>query len=482
MQTTTERIAAELRRRAPGLTAYLRTLGTGRQTSTDRRAHPRLRTVLTRYLVISAAILALVLAFGPGLHDAENRETWQYEHDQVHLEGGGALNAYARTTMRLTAWVTAGSIDRVRSLHERNLLNSAAGMPAAAQVGGWEAGHNPALRTFTQVTMLALVAYGMVRRPQRRTWVVAILLLLVAAVAITRPSAVTDATGTAGTAVPQLMLGTFAQVDPGTPPGEERTGQEAQQRLADEYWTSFVAYPLSRLQTGTPVLAEVESEKRQGVLDSLAGQVTAVNDWAVGERGWERSFVATTALLYALPFALVVIVLAMVATAAQSTLFLLLLVGLVALPLAVEPQRRPRIMRLWLLPTLTSTVVLALASLAALLVLRLAETIHSADEYVGLLLTGAVWPVAMVVLVTWQIRRRRRRRMDKRHPPAAPDLDTPAPEEPAYVRVRPTATGQPDEQLVPTRTGQARTERVRGDESTVRPTAEGSVRAASGDG
>ena len=70
---------------------------------------------------------------------------------------------------------------------------------------------------------------------------------------------------------------------------------------------AFVGEPLSRLQTGTTVLATAPPAGKAGVLGMLRARVTAVGDWAVGRRGPERAVIATLALAYVLPFALALV-------------------------------------------------------------------------------------------------------------------------------------------------------------------------------
>ena len=120
------------------------------------------------------------------------------------------------------------------------------------------------------------------------------------------------------------------------PPGR---GAVVQRTVAGRYWTAFVGEPLSRLQTGTTVLATAPPAAKPGVLGSLRARVTAVGDWAVGRRGPERAVIASLALAYVLPFALALVALAAAASCAQTLVWLLALAGPLVL-LAVDPRRR----------------------------------------------------------------------------------------------------------------------------------------------
>jgi hypothetical protein len=373
------------------------------------RGQVRFRTLLFRYLAVGFILLATVVVANPkGPDAARDAEPWDYQREQVDVEGRGVLNVYARTSVRATAWLAKASIERQRDVFRLSLFDFLVGAGAADAIGGWRADHAPALEAATKVALLGLIAVGLVRRPAWRTLTAAVLLVLVATVVLTRPQTTVEKAAGPGVAVPNVMLGVVTQVAPDGA-GGSRAAEPTQRRLLTRYWKSFVAHPLSRMQTGTPVLASAPPDKKAGVLKALRNNVSAVNDWAVGHRGPERAFIATSALGYVLPFAVGLGVLAMIAACAQTMLFLLCLAGLFALPLAVlGPRHRGAIIRYWLLPLLGSAAVLAAASLLSFAVVRAAETLHASDEYVGLLLAGSTWPALAAFLIgRWLARRRR---------------------------------------------------------------------------
>jgi hypothetical protein len=378
----------------------------GRRRERGRRGLP---VLMAAYLAGACIVLAAVFLAFPHRSDgqpAPGGGAWDYQLETVALQGGGLLNAYARGAVRATAWLARSSIERQRDVHRLNLLEYLAGEPAAAATGRWLDAHRLALEGGTIALLVGLAAYGLVRRPEGRGWLVAILVLLAVTAVVTRPLSAARLAGQTGVAVPNLVLRAAVQ---GDPTQELRGGsQQVQEALASRYWTSFVAEPLSRLQTGTAVLAGASPTRKPGVLGYLRGKVGAVNDWAVGRHGVERSVIATIAVVYVLPFALVLCALAMLATCAQALVFLLCLVAPVALALAVEPRWRRGVLRWWLAPLAASVGLLSAAALASFLVVRVAELLHASDEYAGLLLAGSAWPVLAGALLArcWMRRRR----------------------------------------------------------------------------
>ena len=405
---------------------------------TPRRV-PATATVLAAYLVIAFLVLAGVFALRPHQGPAPAAPTWDYQRETVALQGGGGLNAYARWAVRSVAWLTRGSIERQRDVHRLSPLDFLAGEAAARSLAGWRERHRLPLEGATLAAVGALAAWGTLRRRPGRVWLVALLLLLGLTLLVTRPQTATRLAAEAGTRVPNLLLRAGASGDPsgtvaagsgtatdrrGTGTGLERAGtptgpaaadpgaEAVQRTVAGRYWTAFVAEPLSRLQTGTTVLATVPPDGKPGVLGFLRARVAAVGDWTVGRRGPERAVIATLALAYVVPFALLLIALAMLASCAQALVWLLLLAAPLVAPLAVDPRRRGAVVRYWLVPLAAALVLLAGSALAALVVIRVAELTHAADAYVGMLLAGSTAPVVAAALAI--------RRLLRRHPRPSP--------------------------------------------------------------
>jgi hypothetical protein len=407
------------------------------------RTAPGTATVLAAYLAGAFVALALAFALRPHQGPAPPAPTWDYQRETVALEGGGALNAYARWAVRATAAATRGSIERQRDVHRLSPLDFLAGEPAARALSAWRERHRLPLEGVTVAAVCILAAWGTLRRRPGRAWLVALLMVVGLTVLVTRPQTATTLAAEAGVAVPNLVhqaaitadasgsvaaggsgaggAGTRGAGEAGTRgagggqaggAGGARAGEatvEAVQRtIAGRYWTAFVGEPLSRLQTGTTVLATAPPTAKPGVLASLRGRVTAVGDWAIGRRGPERAVIATLALVYVLPFALALVALAMLATCAQALVWLLALAGPLAVPLAVDPRRRRAVLRWWLVPLAAALALLAACALAALVVIRAAELTHAADAYLGMLLAGSTAPVLAAALTLRHLRRRSR--------------------------------------------------------------------------
>jgi hypothetical protein len=367
-------------------------------------------TVLVAYLVAAFVLLAVVYAVRPHRGAAPPAPTWDYQRETVALEGGGALNAYARWAVRSTAWLTRGSIERQRDVHRLSPLDFLAGEAGARSLAGWRERNRLPLVGATLAAAFGLAAWGTLRRRAGRVWLVALLMLLGATVLVTKPQTATRLAGEAGVAVPNLVLGVGVKGDPNQSVAAAPGAEPAQRTIAGRYWTAFVGEPLSRLQTGTTVLATAPPTAKPGVLGYLRGRVTAVGDWAVGRHGPERAVIATLALVYLVPFALLLVALAMLAACAQAMVWLLCVTGPLVAPLVADPRRRRAVLRLWLLPLAASVGLLACSAFGALAVVRAAELTHAADAYLGMLLAGSTAPLLAAVLLARHLLRRRAQR------------------------------------------------------------------------
>ena len=408
--------------------------------STPRGA-PGPGRVLAAYLAAAFLLLAVVFALRPAQGPAPAAPTWDYQRETVALEGGGALNAYARWAVRTTAAVTRGSIERQRDVHRLSPLDYLTGQRAASALAGWRERHRLPLEGATLAAVCALAAWGTLRRRPGRVWLAALLMLVGLTLLVTRPQTATTMAAEAGTEVPNLLLRAAATADPsesvataGPPAAAPSAAAVVQRTVATRYWTAFVGEPLSRLQTGTTVLATAPPAGKAGVLRALRARVTAVGDWAVGRRGPERAVIATLALAYVLPFALALVALAMLASCAQTLVWLLALAGPLVAPLAVDPRRRRAVLRWWLVPLAAALALLAGAALASLVVIRVAELTHAADAYLGMLLAGSTAPVLAAALAIRRLLRQRPARPLALPSSRSPRQPTPRPSKPAILR------------------------------------------------
>ena len=416
------------------------TIRRGRPPARPARAAPGTARVLAAYLAAAFLLLAVVFALRPATGPAPPAPTWDYQRETVALEGGGTLNAYARWAVRTTASVTRGSIERQRDVHRLSPLDHLAGQPAATSLAGWRERHRLPLEGATLAAVCALAAWGTLRRRPGRAWLVALLVLVGLTLLVTRPQTATSLAAQAGTAVPNLLLRAGATADPSgsvattADPAVPSAAEAVQRTVAARYWTAFVGEPLSRLQTGTTVLATAPPAGKAGVLGTLRARVTAVGDWAVGRRGPERAVIATLALAYVLPFALLLVALAMLASCAQALVWLLALAGPLVAPLAVDPRHRRAVLRWWLVPLAAALALLAAAALAALVVIRVAELTHAADAYLGMLLAGSTAPLLAAALAIRHLRRHRPARPQALPSPRSPRQPANRPAKPAILR------------------------------------------------
>jgi hypothetical protein len=388
--------------------------------SPSTRPRPVAWGVLPRELAAAFLLLVVVLMVSPARPgQGPATPAWDYQREQVVVAGGGPLNAYARTAMRATAWLGRASIERQRDVDRLNLLRFLAGEPLAAAMAGWRQGHEAALRGATAAAVLALIAFGVLARPARQTWLVALLLLLALTLLVTKPETTLRVASAPSTAIPAGVAGLAGSPSPAGRAGAPPPAIADRHVLAGRYWIAFVAGPLSRLQTGSPVLASAPPTAKAGVLESIRRRVPGVRAWAAGGHAVQRAVIATLALAYVLPFAVLLGVLAMVATCAQALLLLLGLATLGAVPLALEPRWRPAVVRWWLRPLLATLLLLTASTLASLLVMWLATVLHGGDELLGTLFAGSAWPLVAGALTAWWLRRRRlRTAASEARPPA----------------------------------------------------------------
>src|SRR5215510_10620182 len=144
--------------------------------------------LLARYLALVLLLLGVVFAVAPRPPEQPGTPAWDYQRERVQVDGGGALSALARAAMRATAWTSRAAVERQRDVHRLNLLQVLVGDPAAAGLGDWRQRHRLALEGGTLLAILALVAYGVLRSPPNRTWLLLILLLVGMTVLVTKPS------------------------------------------------------------------------------------------------------------------------------------------------------------------------------------------------------------------------------------------------------------------------------------------------------
>src|SRR5215203_147683 len=153
------------------------------------RGQVRFRTLLFRYLAVGFILLATVVVANPGAPKAgADPDPWDYQREQVDVQGRGALNAYARTAVRATAWLAKSSIERQRDMLRLSLFDVLVGAGAAESLGGFRAANAQLLEAATKAALLGLIAWGVIRRPAAwRHLTVAALMLLVVTVVLTRP-------------------------------------------------------------------------------------------------------------------------------------------------------------------------------------------------------------------------------------------------------------------------------------------------------
>ena len=92
----------------------------------------------------------------PGCADAAaDSDPWDYQREQVDVQGRGALNAYGRTAIRAPPGWPSASIERQRDASRLGLFDVLVGAGAADSIGGWRAQYAPMLEAATKAALLA---------------------------------------------------------------------------------------------------------------------------------------------------------------------------------------------------------------------------------------------------------------------------------------------------------------------------------------
>src|SRR6266540_722116 len=149
--------------------------------------------ILLRYLAIAVILLALLAVANPHRPDDPSSPAsrpWDYQRERIEVEGRGLLNFSARQAMHATAWLAKSSIERQRDVYRLNLLDFLVGDSAAGSLSSWRGNHRMALEAGTELVIIALVGYGVVLRPSRRTWMLALLLLVAGTLLVNKPQAI----------------------------------------------------------------------------------------------------------------------------------------------------------------------------------------------------------------------------------------------------------------------------------------------------
>ena len=119
------------------------------------RGQVRFRTLLFRYLAVGFILLATVVVANPSVPDAAaDRDPWDYQREQVDIQGRGVLNAYARSAVRATAWLAKSSIERQRDMLRLSLFDVLVGAGAADSIGGWRTRNADLLEAGTKAALL----------------------------------------------------------------------------------------------------------------------------------------------------------------------------------------------------------------------------------------------------------------------------------------------------------------------------------------
>jgi hypothetical protein len=368
----------------------------------------RWRRLFTRYLLATGAVLTFILLVVPPSPSEQPDPTVAHRLEQIRVDGRGPLTSLGRVTLHASAWLAAVTVDRQRALLDPTPLASRVGQPLTAVLHTWHDPANQPVQIVALVLVMALAAATALARQGRRSFAVALVGMLLAAVAVTRPATVLAVAGfpghvaagfalrVVGTPAPSPLLGAPSlQVDPGL--------VDAQRQLGDAWWTAFVTANVSRADTATPILTQAPPAKRSGLLDHLQRTLIGGRDGSAG--GLQRVVVGVSALVSTGVFAAFASALAALAWISQTLLFVLVLAALVLAPLACDPRWWRILGRYWLAPMAAVLVLLFASALGTWLVTSAAVTFAGAGEWLLSLLSGSTVAIAAVWVVWLRARR-----------------------------------------------------------------------------
>jgi hypothetical protein len=368
----------------------------------------RWRRLLTRYLVATAVMLTLALVVLPASPNERLDPSVAHRVEQIRVDGTGLLTGLGRTTLRASAWLAAVTVDRQRALLDPTPLAFRIGEPLTAALHAWQDPGNRPLQLMAVFTAMALAAMTALARQQRLRFAGALLGMLLAAVAVTRPATVLAAAGFPGQVTVGVALRIIGTPDPSPLLGQASLTADkglvaAQRQLGDAYWTAFVTANVSRADTATPILTQAPPAQRAGLLEYLRRSLVGGRDGAPG--GLQRAVVGVTALVSTGVFAVVATALAMLALIAKTLLFVLVAAAVLVIPLATDRRNWRRLGRYWLVPLAGSWGLLGVSALGTWIITSAAVTLAGAGEWLISLFSGSTIAVA----AAWFAWRRGRR-------------------------------------------------------------------------
>jgi hypothetical protein len=355
------------------------------------------------FLYLLAALVAAVACWVPVRPDPAAA----YQLEPVQIPGAGTLTGVARVSLRTTAWLAATTVERQRALLDPTPLASRVGRPLVRALHAWQHGNRP-LQWALLLVVMALAAGAAYARAGRRAWLAALLGVLVAVLALTRPASMLEAAGTPGRAMAGLaltILGSPSDYAPpplGGPAQMPDGPQGVQRQLGDAYWTAFVTAPVSRATTGTPILTQAAPAERAGLLAMLQQRLDGGRG---GSGGFQRAFVGVTTLAGISLFTVLGVLLAVTAWSAQTLVFLLVLAGFGLAPWMLNPRRWGWLNRYWLIPLIGALGLTLAAAGCSWFITWLGTWIANSAEWLfslvaGPLVAGVVgW---LAVRVVWR--------------------------------------------------------------------------------
>lgn len=321
-----------------------------------------------RYQWLLGAVILLVVLFVLAHPPVPKDLNYRYQLDL-------GLRQYPLVTQ--TSALVRWSTERVREVYRWNLT-------AETVARAWPPAKEGTENALLPATILIFIGVGAMVivwfMPAYRSVGLGLVVFVLAASHLgAHPADYTRFMAWPSTVVPNATVALVTKAEPGRTLGVQDKAQSRLKDMADRYWDHYVQFTRHRMGS--------------------AGKLFV---------GPKRAWFGVSGLVYVLPFAVVLALLAAFTTLVQTILWALCMIAPFGIAIAIADGRAG--LKVWdhvIVPLLASLILLAALGLALPLVLFLATLVHATENEVGLLMIGSVFPILVTVAAAVLVRRLR---------------------------------------------------------------------------